>query len=118
MAATATGIYFRSYERESALRHTKAERVRLGLIAIALVVAPFVLTPYWLTIGNQIGIAVVGAIGLNLLVGFTGQISLGQGGFLAVGAYTSGLLVTRLGVPTLFGVVAAILVTALVGAFF
>ena len=118
MAASATGIYFRSYERESALRHTKAERVRLAAVAIALVVAPFVLTPYWLTIGNQIGIAVVGAIGLNLLTGFTGQISLGQGGFLAVGAYTSGFLVTRLGVPTLFGVVAAILVTALVGAFF
>ena len=118
MAATATGIYFRSYAREAALRHTRAEYVRLGLVAVVLIAAPRFLSPYWLTIANQVAVAAVGAIGLNILVGFTGQISLGQGGFLAVGAYTSGILTTRLGVPALVAIVVAMLFTSLVGAFF
>ena len=116
--ATATGVHHRSYGSELRLRHTNAERVRLWLAVALIVAAPFVLSPYWLTVSNRIGIAVIGAIGLNILTGFTGQISLGQGGFLAVGAYTSGLLVTRLELPTLVAMVSAVLFTALVGAFF
>ncbi len=118
MAATATGIHHRSYAAEMALRHTRAEHLRLGLVALALVAVPFVLSPYWMTIANQIGIAVIGAVGLNLLVGNTGQISLGQGGFLAVGAYTSALLSLRAGLPVPLSVLAAVAMTAVVGAFF
>jgi branched-chain amino acid transport system permease protein len=118
MAATATGVYHRSYASELTLRHTRAEFARLALLAVVLGVLPFVATPYWMTVVNQIGVAAIGAIGLNILVGYTGQISLGQGGFLAVGAYTSGLLVMRLGLPTVAAIVAAVLFTALVGAFF
>lgn len=116
--ATATGVYHRDYASELRLRHTRTEQVRLWLAIVAIIAAPFVLSPYWLTVSNRIGIAVIGAIGLNILTGYTGQISLGQGGFLAVGAYTSGLLVTRAGLPTLAAIVIAVLVTALVGAFF
>ena len=116
--ATTTGVYHRTYEADLALRHTRVEYVRLALVAAAVVAAPFVVSPFWLTVLNQIGIAVVGAIGLNILVGYTGQISLGQGGFLAVGAYTSGILVARTDLPFLVGVVTAVLATALVGAFF
>jgi hypothetical protein len=83
---------------------------------VLVLVLPFVLSPFWLSVANRIGIAIIGAIGLNILTGFTGQISLGQGGFLAVGAYTSGLLVVRLGLPTLVAIVLAVLFTALVGA--
>lgn len=118
MAATATGVYSRSYPQEMRLRQTRAEHARLALVGAALLAVPFVLSPYWLTIANQIGIAVIGAIGLNILVGFTGQISLGQGGFLAVGAYTSALLHLRAGVPVPLSVLAAVLTTAAVGAFF
>ncbi|CAN5433297.1 branched-chain amino acid ABC transporter permease [soil metagenome] len=118
MSATATGIHFRSYVKESALRHTRSEHVRLGLTVVVLLSLPFLLSPYWLTIANQIAIAVVAAVGLNILVGFTGQISLGQGGFLAVGAYTSALLVTRTGAPVLVGIVAAVVMTAVIGTFF
>lgn len=116
--AAATGVYHRSYGAELRLRHTRIEQVRLALAVVGLLVLPFVATPFWLTVANQVGIAVVGAVGLNILTGYTGQISLGQGGFLAVGAYTSGLLVARAGVPTLAAVVIAVLFTALVGALF
>ena len=89
--ATASGFHQRSYRAELRLRHTKAEWARLALVFLALLVAPYILTVYWLGIANSILIAVIGAVGLNILVGFTGQISLGQGGFLAVGAYSSAI---------------------------
>jgi branched-chain amino acid transport system permease protein len=116
--ATATGVYHTTYVTDLALRHTRAEHVRLALAIAAIAVVPFIASPFWLTVANQIGIAVVGAIGLNILVGFTGQISLGQGGFLAVGAYTSGLLVASFGLPFPVAMLVAVLVTAAVGTFF
>ncbi len=116
--ATATGVYHRGYASELALRHTRAEYARLALLLAGLLALPFVLSPFWMTVACQAGIAAIGAIGLNILTGYTGQISLGQGGFLAVGAYTSAILVERVGLPTPVGIVAAILVTALAGAFF
>lgn len=118
MAATATGVHHRSYASELRLRHTNAERFRLLLIIAAVAAVPFVVTPYWLTIANQIGIAIVGAIGLNILVGYTGQISLGQGGFLAVGAYSSAILHVRGDLPVPLSITLAVLTTALIGAFF
>jgi len=118
MTATTTGVYHTSYASDLALRHTKLEYVRLALAVAVVVALPFYASPYWLTVLNQIGIAVIGAIGLNILVGYTGQISLGQGGFLAVGAYTAGLVATKTGVSPLLGVAAAVVTTAAVGAFF
>ncbi|MBA3245124.1 MAG: branched-chain amino acid ABC transporter permease [Actinobacteria bacterium] len=118
MAATTTGVYHTTYRADLALRHTKTEYVRLALALAVVVGLPFVASPYWLTVLNQIGIAIVGAIGLNILVGYTGQISLGQGGFLAVGAYTAGMVATKTGASPLLGILAAVLVTAAVGTFF
>lgn len=118
MAATATGIHHRSYSSELRLRATKAEYVRLGLMVVFLLVVPFVLDNYWLSIANTILIAVIGAVGLNILVGYTGQISLGQGGFLAVGAYTSVIISDRMGLPVPIAIALAVLMTAAVGTFF
>lgn len=118
MAATATGIHHRSYVSELRLRATKAEYVRLGLLTVALLVIPFVLDNYWLSIANTIFIAVIGAVGLNILVGYTGQISLGQGGFLAVGAYCSVILSDRIGLPVPLSIALAVGLTAVVGTFF
>ncbi len=116
--ATATGIHHRTYRAELRLRHTKAEWFRLGLVIVLLLLVPYLLNTYWLGIANSILIAVVGAVGLNILVGFTGQISLGQGGFLAVGAYTSAILSTRAGLPVPVAIIIAVLMTALIGALF
>ncbi|MGH3735465.1 MAG: branched-chain amino acid ABC transporter permease [Micromonosporaceae bacterium] len=118
MAATATGVHHTSYVSELRLRHTSAEKTRLWVVYAGLIAIPFVVDPYWLGIVNTIGIAVIGAVGLNILTGFTGQISLGQGGFLAVGAFASALLSTRAGMPVPLSILAAVLVTAGIGAFF
>jgi branched-chain amino acid transport system permease protein len=115
---TTTGVYHTTYAADLALRHTRIEYVRLVLALAVVAALPFYVSPFWLHVLDQIGIAVIGAIGLNILVGYTGQISLGQGGFLAVGAYSAGVVATRSDLSPLVGVLVAVLVTAAVGAFF
>jgi branched-chain amino acid transport system permease protein len=115
---TTTGVYHTSYRADLALRHTRVEYVRLFLALVVVAALPFYVSPFWLHVLDQIGIAVIGAIGLNILVGYTGQISLGQGGFLAVGAYSAGVVATKSDLSPVVGVLVAVLVTAAVGAFF
>jgi len=110
-----SGIFFSDYRSDMALRRMPLQKVRTGLLLVGLVVFPFLATPYWLNLANQIAIATIGAIGLNILVGYTGQISLGQGAFMAVGAYGSGLLTVRLDVPFYLSIPAAALITAVAG---
>jgi branched-chain amino acid transport system permease protein len=69
----------------------------LGLFLVFLLIFPFVANAYLLYVANMIGFAVIAAIGLNILTGFTGQISLGHAAFAGVGGYTSAILVTKLG---------------------
>jgi len=112
------GVYHTSYASDMRLRRTPLARARLALFAAFVIAFPFIATPYWLNLGNQIAIATIGAIGLNILVGYTGQVSLGQGAFMAVGAYASALFTVRLGLPWGVSIVAACLLTAAVGTFF
>ncbi len=65
---------------------------------------PSFLSRFQLSILNEMAIAMIGALGLNLLTGFTGQISLGHGAFLAIGAYTTALLTSSLGIPFIISV--------------
>ena len=88
----------------------------LALVALA---APFLIGSYPLTLTVTTLIAIIGAVGLNMLTGTTGLISLGQAGFLAVGAYTNAILMMDYGWPVWAslpagGVVAA-LISILVG---
>jgi branched-chain amino acid transport system permease protein len=83
-------------------------------IALACL-APLVLGRYGLSLLIQIGYLGIGALGLNLLVGFTGQISIGHGVFFGFGAFASAWLTNRLNVPTLFAIPLAGVATAAVG---
>jgi branched-chain amino acid transport system ATP-binding protein len=92
---------------------------RLGWVAIALaaLVLPALTTnTYYLYVAATVGLLVIVTAGLNVLVGFTGQISLGHAGFYAIGAYAAALLATRAGWNPLAAVAVAILLAALVGA--
>ena len=66
----------------------------------------------------EAGIAVIACQGLNLLTGFTGQISLGQAAFMGVGAYACSILVGQAGLPFILSLPAAGVVAALVGMIF
>ena len=63
------------------------------LFIILFVVIPLFADSYWLSVCNQIGYTVLGALGVQLLIGFCGQVTLGHAAFIAVGAYTSTLLI-------------------------
>jgi branched-chain amino acid transport system permease protein len=88
-----------SYREDMALFQTLWMKAWLGILAAALLVCPFLLSRHVLSILNEMAIAVIGALGLNLLVGYTGQISLGHAAFLAIGAYTTALLGNKLDLP-------------------
>lgn len=88
-----------SYRGDMALFQNLWVKAWLGILLALMIVSPFFLTRYQLSILNEMGIATIGALGLNLLVGYTGQISIGHGAFLAIGAYTSALLTGRLNIP-------------------
>ena len=88
-----------SYQQDMALFPNLWVRTWLVILFALMLLAPFVLSRYQLSILNEMGIAVIGALGLNLLTGYTGQISLGHGAFVAIGAYTTGIVSTRFGLP-------------------
>lgn len=113
-----SGIFHSTYKADMALRHTHLEKARWVIFGIFMLAFPFFANRYYLTLANQIGIATIGAIGLNILTGYTGQISLGQGGFMAVGAYTAAILTINMGMPWWASTLIACLVTALIGALF
>ncbi len=70
---------------------------------------------YHYFIMNLILINLISAIGLQILIGFTGLLSLGHAAFMGVGAYTSALLVTKLGCPFILSILAAGLVASFFG---
>ncbi|SMX76458.1 amino acid/amide ABC transporter membrane protein 2, HAAT family [Brevibacterium sp. Mu109] len=115
MAAVETGRHHTSYRSELRLWHTRPQIVRMAVLAVIVIILPFILDDYWLALANTALIAAIGAIGLNILVGYTGQISLGQGGFLAVGAFTSAILTDRLGMPAPVSIIGAVMLTAAIG---
>ncbi len=71
--------------------------------------------PYFLQIVVNIGIAIILALGLNVITGLTGQLSLGHAAFMSVGAFTSALLTIKTGLPFSLNLLAAGSFTALIG---
>jgi branched-chain amino acid transport system permease protein len=68
--------------------------VALGLLGLVLVIAPFWLKPYGIYLLSLWVVMTIAAIGLNLTLGYAGQISLAQGSFVGIGAYAAALLTT------------------------
>ena len=92
-----------SYEADEAIWTSQTQKLWLGLFLLILLVFPFVVNSYLLYLGCLVGIAVISTTGLNILTGFTGLISLGQAGFMGVGAYTGGMGGLSLEPAHLFG---------------
>jgi branched-chain amino acid transport system permease protein len=97
------GNYHQNYAQDHAWWQTRFIKGKMLLLFFTLfVLIPAVADSYWLSVCNQIGYTVLGALGVQLLIGFCGQVTLGHAAFLAVGAYTSTLLVLEFPWPKLF----------------
>ena len=88
----------------------------LAFLVVAVVVFPRVVaSSYWLNLINLAISFSIAAIGLNIVLGYAGQLSLAQAAFWGIGAYTSALLTTQLGVPVWIGMFAAFFMAASFG---
>lgn len=103
-----------TYREELQLIRKNWTRAWVSGIVVALFLLPFYGPEYLVYVGTLICIYSVGVIGQNLLIGYTGQISFGQAGFLAIGAFTFGHLV-RVGIAWPLALPAAGLAAGLFG---
>jgi ABC-type branched-subunit amino acid transport system permease subunit len=99
------------------MRMKRSQLVLAAMAVGALALFPAaVANPYYIHLVETIMIYAIVLFGLDIVVGYTGQVSLGHAGLFGIGAYTAGVLVTKLGAPLLVALIAAIGVTALFGA--
>lgn len=97
---------------------TAGEIVKWLIIIVLLLTVPLYVSNYWVGLLTLCAISAIGAIGLNILTGFTGQISIGVGAFLGVGGYTTAILTSTYGLSFWISLPLAGIVTALVGGLF
>jgi branched-chain amino acid transport system permease protein len=110
------GVFKTSYAADMALMPLPNTRWAAVAFAVLFIgITPVIADEYTLSILNLILIAVVGAIGLNILVGYTDQVSIGHGAFMSVGAYTAAHLITKLHAPFWVSVPAGGLMAAAIG---
>ncbi len=113
------GNFKERYEEELTIFETDFGRLWSWVgVVLLLGVVPFVSGPYMLYVLNNMAIYAIAAIGLNILIGFTGQISLGHGAFFGVGAYAAAILAIKAGFPFWASVLSAGVITAVVGMIF
>ena len=106
--------YDTSYRDGQTLLRYPAGRIAYALLAIALLAAPWLLPRYYVGEMSYLFIMGVAALGLMVLVGYTGQVSLGHSAFLAIGAYAHGYFLSK-GVPFAVSILLAPCFTGLVG---
>ena len=112
------GTHNYTYAQDMAILRTKTHWALLIALFVLVFTAPLYWSNYWLSVFNLIGITVIAAIGLNILLGYCGQLSFGHVGFIAVGAYTAAVLTNVFGLPFLVGLIAAGFMAGLVGLIF
>lgn len=101
--------------RSSALALLASRRLWLVLLVAACLVAPHLLSSYMVYLLALIAIYGIVAVGLNILMGYAGQISVGHTGFFAIGAYTSAICMLHLGLSFWIALPLAGLVSAGIG---
>ncbi len=108
-----SGDFKETYGELVALTDSRPVWLWSAVLAVALILAPYLLNSYALSFLTILLITAVGALGLNILTGYTGLISLGHVGFLVTGAYSYAVMVSKYGLPPIVGFLAAGLVPAL-----
>ncbi len=106
--------YHTRYRDSFALLRHADERVLYGLLLLALAVLPWLATPFLLGELAYVFILCIASLGLMVLTGYTGQVSLGHAAFLAIGAYAHAWFLGR-GVPLPLSLPLAALLTGLTG---
>ena len=91
------GVLDDTYEKDIAIIRTRPQWIITGLSLFSLIFLPMMVSGYVLTTINLTAVCIISALGLNVLTGLTGQISLGQGAFMGVGGYSMMVLMNHFG---------------------
>ena len=122
------GVFDTTYEEDMSVDRTARDKLWKNLAFLALLLLPLVsvsgplglgwVSDQYIGLVARISTFVIAAQGLNILVGYTGQISLGHAAFMAIGAYGSAILARELGFSFWLALPASALLTGLVGLLF
>jgi len=112
------GVFNRNYEEDMAIVRTRLQWAWLIGFLILLFSFPLFLPGEYLYLLIYMGVGVIAALGLNILTGYCGQISIGQSAFMGVGAFSAGLLMTKTGLPFWFALPIGGIMAGLVGLLF
>ena len=112
------GDFRTSYKQDNTIFETKTIRWVTIFTIMALCFAPLLVDAYYITLLIQISYLGIAALGLNILVGYTGQISLGHGAFFGFGAFASAWLNTSFHIPVFLCIPLAGFLTMGVGMMF
>ena len=94
------GDYHQTYEEDQGWWQTTFIKSKMVLLLLVIFVGiPQFLDDYWISVGTMVGYTAMGALGVQLLIGYAGLITLGHAAFIAVGAYTSTLMVLQVPWP-------------------
>jgi branched-chain amino acid transport system permease protein len=104
-----------SYLEANEVLHRPYQKLFVGLVLAAMLILPFGASEYFLHLVNLCSLACIGVLGLMILTGFCGQISLGHAAFLAIGAFTTVILTVHVKLPFVVVVPAAAVSGAIVG---
>jgi branched-chain amino acid transport system permease protein len=86
-----SGDFKTAYRGDRAIFQTGIVKFWVVLLTAGVIIFPFVSGRYLIYLVNLSGIAIIGAMGLNILTGYSGQLSLGHAAFIAIGAYTTAI---------------------------
>jgi branched-chain amino acid transport system permease protein len=92
------GVFNTKYQLDLAILRTRLQWLLLGLGLVAAFTVPLYVSSYWLGQLTGLAVTIVAVLGLHVLTGLCGQISIGHAAFMGVGAYTVGILATNYGV--------------------
>ena len=118
MSVAHCGDFRQSYRDDMKVLETRFIRVSVGAFVVLLYLFPLGASNYLTSTVTTIAIAVIGALGINIVTGFTGQISLGQGAFMGVGAFACSYYMRVAHLPFWIAMPLAALTTAAVGMVF
>jgi len=94
-----SGVYHETYRADHAWCQTAFVRAKMALLVLFLFVGLPLTGNYALSIANITGYTILSALGVQLLIGYSGQITLGHAAFIAVGAYTTAIGMLHYGLP-------------------
>ena len=97
------GDYHQNYEKDQGWWQSTFIKIKMILLLLVIFAGiPLLLPGYYVSVATMVGYTTMGALGVQLLIGYTGLVTLGHAAFIAVGAYTSTLLVLQFPWPRFF----------------